>query len=179
MREQSLEAIWTEIGLVPQRSFLFGGTIADNLRYGREHATDEEMWHALQIAQADGFVKENPDGLQARVAQGGTNFSGGQRQRLSIARALVKKPQILIFDDSFSALDYTTDAKLRAALHSEVGHTTMIVVAQRVSTILHADQIIVLDQGAVVGIGTHAELMKSCATYQEIVLSQLSPEEAA
>ena len=179
LREQSLEAIWTEIGLVPQRSFLFGGTIADNLRYGREHANDEEMWHALQIAQADGFVKENPDGLQARVAQGGTNFSGGQRQRLSIARALVKKPQILIFDDSFSALDYTTDAKLRAALHSEVGHTTMIVVAQRVSTILHADQIIVLDQGAVVGIGTHAELMKSCATYQEIVLSQLSPEEAA
>jgi len=179
LREQSLEAIWTEIGLVPQRSFLFGGTIADNLRYGREHATDEEMWHALQIAQAEEFVKENADGLQARVAQGGTNFSGGQRQRLSIARALVKKPQILIFDDSFSALDYTTDSKLRAALHSEVGHTTMIVVAQRVSTILHADQIIVLDQGAVVGIGTHAELMKSCATYQEIVLSQLSPEEAA
>ena len=179
LREQSLEAIWTEIGLVPQRSFLFGGTIADNLRYGREHATEDEMWHALEIAQAKNFVAENPDGLQARVAQGGTNFSGGQRQRLSIARALVKEPQILLFDDSFSALDYTTDSLLRAALHSEVGHTTMIVVAQRVSTILHADQIIVLDQGHVVGIGTHTELMKECATYQEIVLSQLSPEEAA
>jgi ATP-binding cassette, subfamily B, multidrug efflux pump len=179
VREQSLEAVWAEIGLVPQRSFLFGGTIADNLRYGREHATEDEMWHALEIAQAKNFVAENPDGLQARVAQGGTNFSGGQRQRLSIARALVKKPQILLFDDSFSALDYTTDSLLRAALHSEVGHTTMIVVAQRVSTILHADQIIVLDQGHVVGIGTHTELMKECATYQEIVLSQLSPEEAA
>ncbi len=179
VREQSLESIWSEIGLVPQRSFLFGGTIADNLRYGRESATEEEMWRVLQIAQAKDFVTENPEGLQARVAQGGTNFSGGQRQRLSIARALVKRPQILLFDDSFSALDYTTDSKLRAALHAEVGHTTMIVVAQRVSTILQADQIIVLDQGHVVGIGTHADLMKSCATYQEIVLSQLSPEEAA
>jgi len=179
VREQSLEAVWGEIGLVPQRSFLFGGTIADNLRYGRANATEAEMWHALEIAQAKNFVQENPDGLQARVAQGGTNFSGGQRQRLSIARALVKQPQILLFDDSFSALDYTTDAQLRAALHAEVGHTTLIVVAQRVSTILHADQIIVLDQGHIVGIGTHAELMKDCATYQEIVLSQLSPEEAA
>ena len=179
VREQSLESIWSEIGLVPQRSFLFGGTIADNLRYGRETATEEEMWRALEIAQAKDFVSKNSEGLQARVAQGGTNFSGGQRQRLSIARALVKKPQILLFDDSFSALDYATDSKLRAALHSEVGHTTMIVVAQRVSTILQADQIIVLDQGHVVGIGTHADLMKSCATYQEIVLSQLSPEEAA
>jgi ATP-binding cassette subfamily B protein len=179
VREQSLESIWSEIGLVPQRSFLFGGTIADNLRYGRESATDEQMWSALEIAQAKDFVLESGDGLQARVAQGGTNFSGGQRQRLSIARALVKKPQILLFDDSFSALDYATDSKLRAALHSEVGHTTMIVVAQRVSTILQADQIIVLDQGRVVGIGTHTDLMKNCATYQEIVLSQLSPEEAA
>ena len=179
VREQSLESIWSEIGLVPQRSFLFGGTIADNLRYGRETATEEEMWRALEIAQAKDFVSKNSEGLQARVAQGGTNFSGGQRQRLSIARALVKKPQILLFDDSFSALDYTTDSKLRAALHTEVGHTTMIVVAQRDSTLLQADQIIVLDQGHVVGIGTHADLMKSCATYQEIVLSQLSPEEAA
>jgi ATP-binding cassette subfamily B protein len=179
VREQSLESIWSEIGLVPQRSFLFGGTIADNLRYGRETATEEEMWRALEIAQAKDFVSKNSEGLQARVAQGGTNFSGGQRQRLSIARALVKKPQILLFDDSFSALDYATDSKLRAALHSEVGHTTMIVVAQRVSTILQADQIIVLDQGRVVGIGTHTDLMKNCATYQEIVLSQLSPEEAA
>ena len=179
VREQSLEAVWGEIGLVPQRSFLFGGTIADNLRYGRANATEEEMWRALEIAQAKSFVEENADGLQARVAQGGTNFSGGQRQRLSIARALVKQPQILLFDDSFSALDYTTDAQLRAALHAEVSHTTLIVVAQRVSTILHADQIIVLDQGRVVGIGTHTELMKDCETYQEIVLSQLSPEEAA
>lgn len=179
LREQSLESVWGEIGLVPQRSFLFGGSIADNLKYGKSDATDQEMWKALEIAQAKDFVEANPDGLLSKVAQGGTNFSGGQRQRLSIARALVKAPQILIFDDSFSALDYTTDAKLRAALHAEVSHTTLLVVAQRVSTILQADQIIVLDQGKIVGTGTHAELMKSCTTYQEIVLSQLSPEEAA
>lgn len=179
LREQSLESVWGEIGLVPQRSFLFGGSIADNLKYGKSDATDQEMWKALEIAQAKDFVEANPDGLLSKVAQGGTNFSGGQRQRLSIARALVKAPQILIFDDSFSALDYTTDAKLRAALHAEVSYTTLLVVAQRVSTILQADQIIVLDQGKIVGTGTHAELMKSCTTYQEIVLSQLSPQEAA
>ena len=179
VREQGLEALWTEIGLVPQRSFLFGGTVAQNLRYGRANATDDELWAALEVAQARDFIEELPEKLESRVAQGGTNFSGGQRQRLSIARALVKKPQILIFDDSFSALDYTTDSKLRAALLLEMGHTTMIVVAQRVSTILHADQIVVLDEGKVVGIGTHSELMESSKTYQEIVLSQLSPEEAA
>jgi len=179
VRDQSLESLWSELGVVPQRSFLFGGTVAQNLRYGKSDATDQELWHALEIAQARDFIEELPEKLEARVAQGGTNFSGGQRQRLSIARALVKKPQILIFDDSFSALDYTTDSKLRSALHEVMSHTTMIVVAQRVSTILKADQIVVLDQGRVVGIGTHAELMKSSETYQEIVLSQLSPEEAA
>jgi ATP-binding cassette subfamily B protein len=179
VRDQSLESLWSELGVVPQRSFLFGGTVAQNLRYGKSDATDQELWNALEIAQARDFIEELPEKLEARVAQGGTNFSGGQRQRLSIARALVKKPQILIFDDSFSALDYTTDSKLRSALHEVMSHTTMIVVAQRVSTILKADQIVVLDQGRVVGIGTHTELMKSSETYQEIVLSQLSPEEAA
>ena len=179
VRDQSLESLWSELGLVPQRSYLFGGTVGQNLRYGKSDATDDELWKALEIAQARDFIEELPEKLEARVAQGGTNFSGGQRQRLSIARALVKKPQVLIFDDSFSALDYTTDSKLRSALHDVMGHTTMIVVAQRVSTILKADQIVVLDQGRVVGIGTHAELMKSSETYQEIVLSQLSPEEAA
>lgn len=179
VRDQSLESLWAELGLVPQRSFLFGGTVAQNLRYGKSDATDDELWEALEIAQARDFVEELPEKLEARVAQGGTNFSGGQRQRLSIARALVKKPQVLIFDDSFSALDYTTDSKLRSALHDVMGHTTMIVVAQRVSTILKADQIIVLDQGRIVGIGTHTDLMQSCEAYQEIVLSQLSPEEAA
>lgn len=179
VREQSLEGIWSEIGLVPQRSFLFGGTIAENLRYGDENATDEQLWTALEIAQAAEFVKENPDGLEAKVAQGGTNFSGGQRQRLSIARAIVKQPQIYILDDSFSALDYTTDAKLRTALEKSAAGATVLIVAQRVSTILNADQIIVLDEGRIVGIGAHHELMKDCATYREIVLSQLSPEEAA
>jgi ATP-binding cassette, subfamily B, multidrug efflux pump len=179
VRDQTLESLWSEIGLVPQRSFLFGGTVAQNLRYGKADATDDELWSALEVAQARDFIEELPEKLQARVAQGGTNFSGGQRQRLSIARALVKKPQLLIFDDSFSALDYTTDSKLRSALHEVMGHTTMIVVAQRVSTILQADQIVVLDEGRVAGIGSHADLMNSSETYREIVLSQLSPEEAA
>jgi len=179
LREQPLESIWSGIGFVPQRAFLFGGTIAHNLRYGKADASDEELWQALEIAQARDFVEELPEKLLARVAQGGTNFSGGQRQRLSIARALVKKPEILIFDDAFSALDYTTDAKLRSALHSAVGQSTLVVVAQRVSTILNADLIIVLDEGKIVGTGTHSELMSSSPTYQEIVLSQLSPEEAA
>lgn len=179
VREQSLEGIWSEIGLVPQRSFLFGGTVAENLRYGDPHATDDQLWNALEIAQAKDFVEELPEKLESRVAQGGTNFSGGQRQRLSIARAIVKQPKIYILDDSYSALDYATDAKLRAALEHSAKDATVLVVAQRVSTILNADQIIVLDVGAIVGIGTHHELMKECATYREIVLSQLSPEEAA
>ena len=179
LREQSLESLWSQIGLVPQRSFLFGGTVEQNLRFGKTEASNEELWRALEIAQARDFIEAIPEKLEARVAQGGTNFSGGQRQRLAIARALVKRPKLLIFDDSFSALDYTTDSKLRSALQESMGDSTMIVVAQRVSTILQADQIVVLDQGQIVGIGTHSELMKNCETYQEIVLSQLSPEEAA
>jgi len=179
VRDQSLENIWSEIGLVPQRAFLFGGTIADNLRYGKPDATDDEMYRALTIAQSDDFVRESSDGLLAQVAQGGTNFSGGQRQRLSIARAIVKNPQIYLLDDSFSALDYSTDSKLRASLRAASDNSTLIVVAQRVSTILEADQIIVLDAGKIAGIGTHHQLMESCETYKEIVLSQLSPEEAA
>ena len=179
VRDQALESLWAQIGLVPQRALLFGGTVAQNLRYGKSDAGEDELWKALEIAQAREFIEDLPEKLDSRVAQGGTNFSGGQRQRLSIARALVKNPQILIFDDSFSALDYTTDSKLRSALLGVTRHTTMIVVAQRVSTILNADQIVVLDEGRIVGIGVHSELMKSNATYQEIVLSQLSPEEAA
>jgi ATP-binding cassette subfamily B protein len=178
VKDQSLEGIWSEIGLVPQRSFLFGGTIAENLRYGDQSATDEELWVALEIAQGKDFVSDLADGLQSRVAQGGTNFSGGQRQRLSIARAIVKNPRIYLLDDSFSALDYTTDAKLRMALEEHAKNSTVIIVAQRVSTILSADQIIVLNEGKIDGIGTHTDLMSTCKTYQEIVLSQLSPEEA-
>lgn len=179
VRDQALESVWSNIGLVPQRAFLFGGTIATNLRYGDDNATEEDLWTALETAQARDFVEELPDKLLASVAQGGTNFSGGQRQRLAIARAIAKKPTIYILDDSFSALDFTTDANLRKALEITAKDSTLIVVAQRVSTILNADQIIVLDQGAVVGIGKHHELMNTCQTYKEIVLSQLSPEEAA
>ena len=179
VKDQSLEGVWSEIGLVPQRSFLFGGTVAENLRYGDASATDDQLWTALEIAQGKDFVSELADGLGSRVAQGGTNFSGGQRQRLSIARAIVKNPRIYLLDDSFSALDYTTDAKLRTALESHAKDATVIIVAQRVSTILSANQIIVLNEGKIEGIGTHADLMDTCKTYQEIVLSQLSPEEAA
>ncbi len=179
VRDQSLESVWSEIGFVPQRAFLFGGTVESNLKYGRADATNDEMWEALKVAQADGFVTEKEEGLNSPVSQGGTNFSGGQRQRLSIARAIVKNPQIYILDDSFSALDYATDSKLRAALDKHAKNSTIIVVAQRVSTIMKADQIIVLNNGTIDGIGTHAKLMKSSKTYQEIVLSQLSPEEAA
>lgn len=179
IRERSLEDLWSEIGMVPQRSLMFRGTIASNLRFGKAEASEEELWHALVIAQARDFVEALPEKLNAPVAQGGTNFSGGQRQRLAIARALVKNPQIYLLDDSFSALDFTTDSKLREALHREVGSATLVVVAQRVSSILHADQIIVFDAGVVVGIGQHHELMESCSIYKEIVLSQLSPEEAA
>ena len=179
VRDQSLENVWSEIGFVPQRAFLFGGTIASNLKYGKADASDEELWKALAVAQADEFVKEKEDGLNSPVSQGGTNFSGGQRQRLSIARAIVKQPQIYILDDSFSALDYSTDAKLRVALEEHAKNSTLIVVAQRVSTIMKADQIVVLNNGKIDGIGNHADLMQSCKTYQEIVLSQLSPEEAA
>lgn len=179
VREQVLESVWSQIGYVPQRSLLFKGTIRDNLKYGKSDATEEEIWRALEVAQAKDFIEELPEKLDAQVSQGGTNFSGGQRQRLAIARALVRRPKIYILDDSFSALDYTTDAKLREALRSYAADATLIVIAQRVSTILNADQIVVLDQGKIVGIGSHYELMDSCPTYKEIVLSQLSPEEAA
>jgi len=179
VREVDPELLWARIGLIPQRPYLFTGTVASNLRYGKPDATDEELWHALEIAQAKDFVEAMPEKLDASIAQGGTNVSGGQRQRLAIARALVKRPEIYIFDDSFSALDTATDARLRAALDREVSGATRIVVAQRVSTILDADQIVVLDDGRIVGIGTHDELLLSSPEYAEIVQSQLSIEEAA
>jgi ATP-binding cassette subfamily B multidrug efflux pump len=173
VREADVESLWDSIGLVPQRPFLFTGTVASNLRYGREEATDEELWHALDIAQGRDFVEEMPDGLESRIAQGGTNVSGGQRQRLAIARAIVHQPQILVFDDSVSALDLTTDARLRQALWRELPHVTKIVVAQRVSSITDADRIVVLEGGTMVGVGTHEELLETSDTYREIVESQL------
>ena len=173
VRTADVESLWATIGLVPQRPFLFTGTVASNLRYGREDATDEELWHALEIAQGRDFVEEMPDGLESRITQGGTNVSGGQRQRLAIARAIVRQPQILVFDDSFSALDLTTDARLRQALWRELPHVTKIVVAQRVSSITDADRIVVLEGGTMVGVGTHEELLETSPTYREIVESQL------
>jgi ATP-binding cassette subfamily B multidrug efflux pump len=169
----------SSIGLIPQRAYLFGGTVATNLRYGNADATDDELWAALEIAQAREFVEAMPEGLNSVIAQGGTNVSGGQRQRLAIARAVIKAPDIYLFDDSFSALDYDTDARLREALSTITARSSVIIVAQRISTIRNADRIVVLDQGSVVGTGTHSDLMSSCATYREIVLSQLSEEEAA
>jgi ATP-binding cassette subfamily B multidrug efflux pump len=179
VREMPQEDLWKRIGVVPQKAFLFSGTIASNLRYGDEEASDEALWTALDIAQARSFVEEMPDRLESPVAQGGANVSGGQRQRLSIARALVKRPEIYIFDDSFSALDFRTDSLLRAALRRELGSATVIIVGQRVGTIMHADRIVVMEDGEIVGIGTHAELLETCGTYREIVLSQLTEEEAA
>jgi ATP-binding cassette subfamily B multidrug efflux pump len=179
VRDLEPQALWSRIGLVPQKPYLFSGTVAGNLRYGREDATDDELWEALRVAQAADFVAALPDGLASVVSQGGTNFSGGQRQRLAIARALVRRPEIYLFDDSFSALDFATDARLRAALVPYTRQSTVVVVAQRVSSILHADRIVVLDDGRVVAIGVHAELMETCETYREIVLSQLSAEEVA
>lgn len=168
------ELLWSRIGLVPQTSFLFSGTIASNLRLGRAEATDDELWQALRVADADGFVRALPAGLEAEVAQGGRNFSGGQRQRLAIARAVVKRPEVYIFDDSFSALDVATDARVRAALHAITRQATVLVVAQRVSTVMGADRIVVLEAGRVIGTGTHAELLACCPTYAEIVDSQLA-----
>jgi ATP-binding cassette subfamily B multidrug efflux pump len=179
VRELDPAQLSAAVGLVPQKPYLFSGTVATNLRYGNQRATDEDLWRALEIAQARDFVERMPHGLDSPIAQGGTNVSGGQRQRLAIARALVHQPQIYLFDDSFSALDYATDARLRSALAAEVTGATMIIVAQRVSTIRHADQILVLDAGRVVARGTHAELMDTSETYREIVLSQLTEQEAA
>jgi ATP-binding cassette subfamily B multidrug efflux pump len=179
VRDLAPEALSAAIGLVPQKPYLFSGTVASNLRYGNQQATEEELWHALEIAQARDFVERMPGGLNAKISQGGTNVSGGQRQRLAIARALVHKPQIYVFDDSFSALDYATDARLRMALAAEMTGATLIIVAQRVSTIRNADQILVLDAGRVVARGTHTELMTSSECYREIVLSQLTEQEAA
>jgi ATP-binding cassette subfamily B protein len=172
VRDLDPELLWNRIGLVPQKSYLFTGTVASNLRYGNPQATDDELWEALEVAQARDFVEAMPGGLDAPIAQGGTNVSGGQRQRLSIARALVRKPEIYLFDDSFSALDLATDARLRAALRPRTAQATVVVVSQRVSTIAGADQIVVLDDGAIVGLGTHQELLESSPTYVEIVSSQ-------
>ena len=179
VRDIEPEALWERIGLVPQRPYLFSGTVASNLRYGNPDATDEELWEALEIAQGKDFVEAMAEGLNAPIAQGGTNVSGGQRQRLAIARALVRKPEIYLFDDSFSALDLATDARLRAALRPITANACVVVVAQRVSTIIDADQILVIEDGAIVGNGTHDELLETCPTYVEIVESQQSAEEAA
>ncbi|HOB58361.1 MAG TPA: ABC transporter ATP-binding protein [Rhodoglobus sp.] len=173
------DLLWGRIGLVPQKAYLFSGTVASNLRYGKPDATDEELWRALEVAQAKDFVQAMPEGLESPIVQGGTNVSGGQRQRLAIARALVKRSEILVFDDSFSALDTATDARLRRALSRAEKATTKIIVAQRVSTIVDADQILVIEDGEIVGRGTHDELLASNETYAEIVDSQLKAEEAA
>jgi len=179
IRELDPELLWSRIGLVPQKSYLFTGTVASNLRYGNPQATDEELWNALEVAQARDFVEAMPDRLEAPIAQGGTNVSGGQRQRLAIARALVRKPEIYLFDDSFSALDLATDARLRAALRRRIADATVVIVGQRVSTIADADRIIVLENGEIAGLGTHDQLLKTCPTYVEIVESQLAAESAA
>ncbi len=179
VRELEPELLWSKLGLIPQKAFLFSGTIASNLQHGFPDASEEQMWEALEISQARDFVAEMPDGLQSAVAQGGTNFSGGQRQRLAIARAVIRRPEIYLFDDSFSALDLTTDARLRAALRPVTRDATVVIVAQRVSTIRDADVIVVLDDGAVVGRGSHDELLDTCETYRQIVESQLTAEEAA
>ena len=170
------DTLWDKIGLVPQKAYLFSGTVASNLRYGKPDATEAEMWEALEIAQARDFVEEMPEGLEAPIAQGGTNVSGGQRQRLAIARALIRRPDVYLFDDSFSALDVATDARLRHALAGVIAEATVIIVAQRVATIMEADQIVVLEDGGVVGLGTHDELLETCAPYAEIVDSQLAAE---
>ena len=179
VRQADPEALWAQMGLVPQQPFLFAGTVASNLRLGREETTDDELWEALEVAQAKDFVSEMDGGLQAPIAQGGTNVSGGQRQRLAIARALVRRPDILIFDDSFSALDVSTDARLREAMGPATAGITKVIVAQRISTIVEADQILVLDGGHLVGSGTHKSLLATCPVYREIVTSQLGEEAAA
>lgn len=179
VREMTQESLRAKIGFVPQKAVLFSGTVADNIRFGHETATDDEVRHAADVAQAADFVTAMKDGFESEIAQGGTNVSGGQKQRLSIARALVRRPEIYVFDDSFSALDFKTDARLRARLKKETTDATVIIVAQRVSTVMDADQILVLDDGVIVGQGTHKELLKTCTVYHEIVSSQLSEEELA
>ncbi len=179
VRELAQEDLWSRIGLVPQRAFLFSGTVASNVRDGDENASAEEVWHALEVSQAKDFVEEMSGGIEAEITQGGSNVSGGQRQRLAIARAVVKRPQIYVFDDSFSALDFATDSKLRAALRSQTRDATVLIVAQRLGTIMHADRIVVLAEGSIAGVGTHKELLSTSDTYREIVFSQLSPEDVA
>jgi ATP-binding cassette, subfamily B, multidrug efflux pump len=178
VRDLDQDTLWDRIGLVPQKPYLFSGTVATNLRHARPDASDEELWQALEIAQARDFVSKMPGGLDSPIVQGGTNVSGGQRQRLAIARALVRRPEIFLFDDSFSALDLATDARLRAALAPHTRDAAVLIVAQRVSTIMNADQILVLEDGRPVGLGTHRELLTSCPTYSEIVASQMSAQEA-
>ncbi len=172
VRDLDPDLLWSKVGYVPQKPYLFSGTVASNLRFGRPDASDAELWQALEIAQASGFVQAMPDGIDSTIAQGGSNVSGGQRQRLSIARALVVRPEIFVFDDSFSALDLATDARLRAALRPHTSDAAILVVAQRVSTIRGADQILVVEDGEIVGRGRHDELIAGCPTYAEIVESQ-------
>ena len=179
VRDADMETLWAGIGLVPQRPFLFAGTVASNLRLGREDAADADLWHALEIAQASDFVAQMDGALDARIAQGGTNVSGGQRQRLAIARAILRRPHILVFDDSFSALDLATDARLRQALWRELPDVTKVVVAQRVSSVTDADAIVVLEDGRIAGIGSHTELLATNQTYREIAESQLAVEAGA
>ena len=179
VRNISQENLRSKIGFVPQKSVLFTGSIAENIRYGKKNATEEEVVKAAETAQAVEFISEMKEGFDSVISQGGSNLSGGQQQRLSIARALVRKPEIYIFDDSFSALDFKTDSLLRAALRQETKEATVLIIAQRVATVMDADRIIVLDDGTVAAIGTHKELLKTCAVYQEIVSSQLSEEELA
>ncbi len=179
VRQLDPDTLWSRIGLVPQNPYLFTGTVADNLRHGKSDATEEEMWTALDVAQARDFVSAMPEGLDTPIAQGGTNVSGGQRQRLAIARALIRRPDVYLFDDSFSALDLTTEARLRRALRRVTAEATVVVVAQRVSSIIHADRIVVLEGGVVVGLGTHEELLTGSPTYAEIVASQATAEVAS
>ena len=177
VKEIPIKELREKIGFVPQRSVLFSGTIRDNLCYGKEDATNEEIWEALEIAQSDTFVRDKENGIETRVEQGGGNFSGGQKQRLAIARAIIRKPEVLIFDDSFSALDFRTDKNLRAALKKITKDSATIIVAQRIGTIMDADNIIVLDEGKIVGQGKHEYLIKECKLYRDIALSQMSEEE--